>query len=47
MGSPTATFSGWPAKLPCPSLDHSQACHYALRDIEQNAEDYIADFLAP
>jgi len=33
-------------KLPCPTMTHNQAFDYAIRDIEQNAENYLADFLA-
>jgi len=48
--SPTAMFSGsmraWRGKLPCPTMSYNQAFDYAIRDIEQNAENYLADFLA-
>ena len=33
-------------KLPCPTMTYNQAFDYAIRDIDQNAENYLADFLA-
>ncbi len=39
-------IEGLRGKLPCPTVSYSQAFHYAIRDIEQNAEIYLADFLA-
>ena len=37
---------GLRGKLPCSTMTHNQAFEYAIRDIEQNAENYLADFLA-
>jgi len=37
---------GLRGKLPCPTMNYNQAFDYAIRDIEQNAENYLADFLA-
>lgn len=46
----TAMLSGSPerlrGKLPCPTMTYNQAFDYAIRDVEQNAENYLADFLA-
>ena len=33
-------------KLRLPTLNYNQAFRYAIRDLEQNAEIYLADFLA-
>ena len=37
---------GLRGKLPCPTLTFNEAFNYALRDIAQNAKNYLADFLA-
>jgi len=37
---------GLRGKLPLRSMSFRQAFHYAIRDFEQNAEIYLADFLA-
>jgi hypothetical protein len=39
-------IEGLRGKLPTPMLNYSQAFQYAIRDLEQNAEIYLADFLA-
>jgi len=37
---------GLRGKLACPTMTYNQAFDYAIRDIEQNAEIYLADFFA-
>lgn len=37
---------GLRGKLPMPTLSFNQAFRYAIRDFEENAENYFADFLA-
>lgn len=37
---------GLRGKLRMPMVNYKQAFKYALRDLEQNADTYIADFLA-
>lgn len=37
---------GLRGKIPCPTLNYNQVFNYAIRDIEKNAENYLADFLA-
>jgi len=39
-------IEGLRGKLPTPMLDYNQAFQYAIRDLEQNAQTYLADFLA-
>lgn len=36
---------GLRGKLPCRNMTYNQAFEYAIRDIKQNAENYLADFL--
>lgn len=37
---------GLRGKLPSPMLNYNQAFRYAVRDIQHNADHYLADFLA-
>jgi len=39
-------IDGLRGKLRLPTLNYNQAFRYAIRDLEQNAEIYLADFLA-
>ena len=39
-------IEGLRGKLPTPMLNYNQAFNYAIRDIGQNAQNYLADFLA-
>jgi hypothetical protein len=36
---------GLRGKIPCPTMSHDKAFQYALRDIQTNADIYLADFL--
>ena len=37
---------GLRGKILCPTFTYNQAFEYAIRDIEQNADLYLSDFLA-
>ena len=39
-------IEGLRGKLPAPMLNYNQAFRYAVRDIQHNADNYLADFLA-